>query len=224
MTRNNSKSCTIKLRYFFVACVLSLCSSSLLAQNAEGSVENIVIPFDEPFSYALFEETSWNVQNSDGMTLLSGMGNIIKSFSQPGVYSIQINDEHIHNNSCDHSYGPEKLRITVIPEKLKFDFNSIYFSEEIQCGKSISGIVLSINVNYISYDNIPTVYNQGITSFGVGSTISGKLKNGTVTLHPGINTIEFVLDGQSSRGDIVQLNFKDFTGEVQPYSLTPKMQ
>lgn len=225
MTRNDSKLCTNRLRYILVVFVLSLSSSFLFAQNKEGRVENIVIAYDTPFSYALYEETSWNVQGAEGMARSSGKGEINKSFSKPGTYTIQINEDHIHNgNSCDHSHGPDQLLITVLPEKLKFDFNSLSFSEEIKGGQSVNGIVLSINAIYTSYDNTPTVYNQDITSFGVGTTISGKLKNGAVTLHPGINTIEFVLDGQSSRGDNVQLNFTDFTGEVQPYSFSSKMK
>ena len=225
MKRYDFNSGTIGLRYLLVVFVLSLSSNFLLAQNKEGLVENIVIAYDTPFSYALNEEVSWDLQGTDGVVTSSGMGNINKAFSKPGIYTIHINENHAHSsNSCDHSHGPEKLSITVTSEKVKFDFSSIHFSQEIRGGYAANGIVLSINAIYTSYDNTPGVYNQDITSFGVGSTISGKLKNGAVTMNPGNNIIEFVLDGQSSRGDNVQLNFTDFSGDVQPYSLTPKLQ
>ncbi len=223
MKRYDFNSGIIGLRYLLVVFVLSLSSNFLLAQN-KGLVENIVIAYDTPFSYALNEEVSWDLQGTDGVATSSGMGNINEAFSKPGIYTIHINENHAHSsNSCDHSHGPEKLSITVTSEKVKFDFSSIHFSQEIRGGYAANGIVLSINAIYTSYDNTPGVYNQDITSFGVGSTISGKLKNGAVTMNPGNNIIEFVLDGQSSRGDNVQLNFTDFLGEVQPYSLTPKL-
>ena len=77
---------------------------------------------------------------------------------------------------------------------------------------------------YSSFDNKTSKYNGSFKTFGVGSTITGKLKNGEATLKQGTNTLEFVLDGQATKGNNIQLNFVDVNGLVQPYGLTQIIQ
>lgn len=54
--------------------------------------------------------------------------------------------------------------------------SSIQFSQDIVGGQSANGITVSIKANFSSFDNSPVIYNQELSVFGVGSTISGKIK------------------------------------------------
>lgn len=218
-------------RVFAVLWVL-LSGLPSFAQNISGfsqfaqhiQEESLVISFNSPFSYTLPENISWELKDENGSLILSNKGEISGHvFSKPGSYTLYIHEERNHDtNSCEHAHFPERVRIEVKPVKLYFDFSTIQFSKEITGNQPANGITVKVNVNFTSYDNSTAVYNQGLTSFGVGSTVSGKLKNGETILKPGANTLEFILEGQAEAGNNIQLNFTDFNGEVQPYTLTPK--
>lgn len=230
-----------KPQYGFVVLLMLLNGPMLFAQNnyqGEGSgirsflssfaqqdrEENLVLSFSSPFSYTLGENVSWELKDESGSVLLSGKGDVSGYvFSKPGSYTLDIHEVRDHDpNSCEHVHFPEKLNIKVKPAKVDFDFSTIQFSKDVPGGQPANGIIISVTVNYSSYDNSTAIYKEGVTSFGVGSTVSGKLKNGEATLKPGANTLEFVLEGQAEAGNNIQLNFTDFNGEVQPYTLTPK--
>lgn len=198
---------------------------AMLIQQSSQWEENQVIAFSSPFSYTLPENIKWELKDENESLILSSKGDISGHvFSKPGMYTLHIYEERDHDtNSCEHAHFPERVKIEVKPVKLDFDLSTIRFSKDISGGKPASGIIISVKVNFSSYDNSTAVYNQGLTSFGVGSTVTGKLKNGEAILKPGVNTIEFVLDGQAEAGNNIQLNFMDFNGEVQPYTLTPKI-
>lgn len=199
---------------------------SQFAKYTSPQEENLLVSFNSPFSYTLSENVNWELKDESGLLILSSKGNVSGHvFSKPGTYTLYIHEDRNHDtNTCDHTHFPEKLTIEVIPVKVDFDFSTIRFSKEITGGQPAHGITVSVNVNFSSYDNSTAVYGQGFTSFGVGSTIAGKLKNEEIILKPGVNTLEFVLEGQAEAGNNIQLNFTDFNGEVQPYTLTPKIQ
>lgn len=223
-------------QYLFVVLLMFLGSFPLFAQRISGPAmlvqhsslqeQNVVLAFNSPFSYTLPENVSWELKDENESLILSSKGDINGHvFSKPGSYTLHIHEDRNHDtNACEHAHFPERVKIEVKPVKLDFDFSTIRFSKDITGGQPANGITISVKVNYSSYDNSTSVYNQGLTSFGVGSTVSGKLKNGEATLKPGVNTLEFVLEGQAEAGNNIQLNFTDFIGEVQPYTLTPKIQ
>lgn len=225
-----------RLQHVFALLLMLLSGSSLFAQQISGlsqfmkyssqQEEKRVVDFSSPFSYALGENVSWELKDENGSLILGKKGDVSPYvFSKPGNYTLYIHEEINHDpGTCDHTHFPEKVTIEVRPVKVDFDFSTIRFSQEITGDRPANGITVSVNVNYTSYDNSTAVYNQGFGSFGVGSTITGKVKNGETTLKPGVNTLEFVLEGQAEAGNNIQLNFMDFNGEVQPYTLTPKIQ
>lgn len=199
---------------------------AMFVQHNSPQEEDVVVAFNSPFSYPLPENVSWELKDENGLLILGSNGNISGHvFSKPGSYTLHIHEERNHDtNACDHTHFPEKVIIEVKPVRVDFDFSTIKFSKEITGNQPSNGITISVNVNFKSYDNSTAVYNQGLTSFGVGSTITGKLKNEEVILKPGVNTLEFILEGQAEAGNNIQLNFTDFNREVQPYTLTPKIQ
>ncbi|MCZ2100420.1 MAG: hypothetical protein LC107_02645 [Chitinophagales bacterium] len=189
----------------------------------DGAIE-VGISYDTPFSYKLGEDISWELKKEDGNIIANEIGDLKQYvFSEPGRYTLEVKHDHDHQStSCEHGYFPEKLIIDVKPIKLEFDFSTISFSHEIKVGQMSDGIIVKLGATYSSYNGEPMSYNQGFTSFGVGSTISGRVNGESIMLNPGLNMIEFLLKGQVDEMNSVQLNFIDFSGEVQPYTITPK--
>ena len=218
-----------RLQYLIAILMIFISIDGLIGQiNNRLEARAEVIGYNEPFSFALPEVISWELKNESGSVMKNGEGELKDFiFNKPGNYKLMISENKNHNaTGCEHAHYPEEIEIEVNPIKLNFDFNTIQFSEDIVGGKTLSGSIVKINANFSTYDNSVTEYkyNQGFTTFGVGSTITGKLKNGEISLIPGVNTLEFELDGAAEQGNNIQINFVDFNGEVQPYSLTPKMQ
>lgn len=218
-----------RLQYLIAILMIFISIDGLIGQiNNRLEARAEVIGYNEPFSFALPEVISWELKNESGSVMKNGEGELKDFiFNKPGNYKLMISENKNHNaTGCEHAHYPEEIEIEVKPIKLNFDFNTIQFSEDIVGGKTLSGSIVKINANFSTYDNSVTEYkyNQGFTTFGVGSTITGKLKNGEISLIPGVNTLEFELDGAAEQGNNIQINFVDFNGEVQPYSLTPKMQ
>lgn len=223
MKRYISDRGSFRLRYVFAVLMMFLIDLPLFAQLHS---ETLVIAFSSSFSYTLDENVSWELKDENGSLILSRKGEVKDHiFSQPGNYTLHIHENPDHDtNACEHAHYPEKVNIQVTPVKVDFDFSTIQFSNEVVGGQSAGGTTIRIDVNFSSYDNGSAVYNLGFDSFGVGSTITGKLKNNEALLKPGVNSLEFILEGQAETGNNIQLNFMDYTGEVQPYTLTPKMR
>lgn len=217
------------MRFALAAVMIPLCSNILFAQSkniAENDrEENISVAYNTPFSYTLDNNVSWEIKNN-GKLIHKGMGDINNQvFDKPGSYTLYIKENHNHTpNSCDHSHFPSKLNIEVSPMKMVFDLSSVKFSENIIGGKSAKGITVKLNADYSSYDNKTATYAGSLKTFGVGSTITGKLKNGGTTLKPGTNILEFALEGETVSGNYIAIDFMDINGQVQSYSLTKKIQ
>lgn len=224
MKKYISYPASFRLQWVFAILMIFLSGFPVFAQENGQQEERQVLAFSSPFSYALGENVNWELKDENGSLILSGQGDLSRHvFGKPGNYTLHIHEDRDHDTgSCEHAHFPEKVKIIVKPAKVDFDFSTIRFSKDITGGQSANGIIVSVNVNYSSYDNSTAVYNQGFGSFGVGSTLTGKLKSQETVLKPGVNTIEFILEGQAEEGNAIQLNFTDFNGEVQPYTLTPK--
>ncbi len=221
-----SYTASFRLQYVFAVLMMLLSGFPLMAQENGHGEESLVLAFDSPFSYTLREDVSWELKDESGSVILSRRGDVSRHiFSRPGTYTLHIHEDRDHDTgSCEHAHFPEKVKIEVKPAKVDFDFSTLRFSKDIIGGQPANGITVTVSVNYSSYDNSTAIYNLGFGSFGVGSTITGKLKNNEVILKSGVNTIEFIVEGQAEAGNNIQLNFTDFNGDVQPYLLTPKMQ
>lgn len=204
---------------------LFLSVSSVFAQHNENTnnkrEESVTLSYGLPFSYSLDTYTGWDIKNDAGDVLSSGSGNINEVFSKPGNYSVSIHEKHNHDSksSCDHDQYPSKITVKVSPLKMVFDFSSIRFSKKIEGAQSTQGIVLSINAIYSSYDNTSAVYDYGFTTAGVGTSLLGRLNNGKVLLKNGVNKLEFLLEGSTTKGNNIMMEFKDINDQVQSYIL-----
>lgn len=219
---------SIKLQFVFAVLMMLFSGNILFAQNKNNTQniqeENLSTSYNTPFSYILENETPWSLKNAQGQIINKGIGSIENQvFTEPGNYTLQIAATP-HNNSCEHDHSPKNLTINVSQQRMVFDLSSVKFSQNIIGGQSAKNSTVTVKVDYSSYDNTSTVYKQSFATSGVGTSVSGKLKNGEVTLKQGINTLEFVLDGQASKGTYITLDFIDINGKVQPYGLTQKIQ
>jgi len=192
--------------------------------SAQNNTKQIMVSYGSPFSFSLGDNVTWEIKDEGGIVIFNGQGNVlVPGFEVPGHYKMTIHDNHTHDPGlCEHDHYPAEVDIEVKSAKLVFDLNTIKFSNEIRGNQSLNGIHLSVDVNFESYNGSIVKYDYGITSFGVGSSISGTLKSGEVMLTPGKNRLEFVLEGSAESGNNIQLNFVDLNGEVQPFILTPK--
>ncbi|MCD0456863.1 hypothetical protein LPB85_15555 [Chryseobacterium sp. LC2016-27] len=205
--------------------MLFLSVSSLFAQHNENTnnkrEETVILSYGLPFSYSLDTYTGWDIKTNAGGVFSSGLGDIKEVFYKPGNYTLYIHEKHDHDSksSCDHDQYPSKVSITVSPLKMVFDFSSIRFSKKIEGAQSTQGIVVSINAIYSSYDNTSAVYDHGFTTAGVGTSLLGRLNNGKVLLKNGVNKLEFLLEGSTTKGNNIMMEFKDINDQVQSYTL-----
>lgn len=204
---------------FLLLAVVFLNSNVSFAQYDSNKEQDVLVAYNTSFFYDLEDNTSWEFKNSKGQLLKSGTGNFeSETLSEPGDYVLHLHAVY-NPNSCDAS-TVERLNIKVSAVKLEFDFSTLKFSRKIKGGQPATGIVLTVDAMYSSYENTSAVYAQGVNTAGVDTNIIGKLKNGPVTLQQGVNTLEFALEGQAKTGSYIMFDFVDLNKEVQVYSLT----
>lgn len=214
-----------KLRIAYATLILLLCGNLIFAQNTESTkAKNTLIAYDTPFSYYLENGTQWQLKNEDGLLIKTGVGSVENHiFSAPGNYVLHIHEIHTPD-SCNHDHFPKSLTIEVSSNKMEFDFSSVKFSKNIMGGKLTNGITLTVNADFTSIDKNSAEYTFGFATVGVDTSIKGKLKEEKVMLQQGLNTLEFLLEGQASKDNYIMMDFIDINGNVQSYGLTQKIQ
>jgi hypothetical protein len=176
------------------------------AGEFSNTIREIKISYNEkvPFETGMIAEMelcSWTLTKNDSL-IKEGQGcdplqNYI--FNSPGNYELVFDMPRAYTESmggaCFHPTLPGKYIIEVSPYKLTFDANTVALSGSIQSGVETSGIQLSVNVLFESYDSSTIIYDQPLRSTGVETTVAGSL-TGPVELVPGINTLLFRLGGK----------------------------
>ncbi len=194
----------------------------------EDGVEEQVISVFDSLSYRLEENTSWSISNLSGNLILkSGIGSIDKFvFPEAGKYKIDIAESADHaQNECKHGLFPKRILVEVSPSKLKFDFSSIKFKNEIIGGQSQYGNELSIDVYLSSVNNQSVEFNTArFTSAGIGVSIEGKLDNGKTVLTPGVNHLVYKLSGVATSETFIMFDFLDINNQIVSYSLPSKIK
>jgi len=208
---------------------MMLVGGSISAQNHttdSKKQEAVTTAYNTPFSYSLDDSADWQLKNDKGEILNAGSGNISNiQFGTPGTYHLFINEKHKHvEGVCEHNQYPAQIDVTVSPDKMVFDFSTIKFSKNIMDGQSLNDVVMTVDVVYSSLQNKTFVYTDMMRTAGVGTSIIGKLKNGKTVLKPGLNKLEFLLSGASSKGNNIMLDFRDTNGQVHSYTLTQKIK
>lgn len=223
----NKNSSLVFYKAMFATLIMSC--TFIFAQNHENTSvtrteETVTTAYNVPFTYSFDPSTDWEIKNSNGELVSSGSGNLTQVFNKPGNYFLNITEKHKHdsNTSCEHAQYPSKVTIKVSSAKMVFDFSTIHFSKKIENSQSVKDIVLKIDATYQSFDNPTAVYHYGFTTAGVGTSLKGKLKGGKVLLKNGINTLEFLLEGNFTKDNNIMIDFKDINEQVQSYTLIGK--
>lgn len=217
------------LKQFALSALCMLLSGNLLwaqkTTSEKTEPEQITVSYKTPFSYELTDAVRWEIINPERKSVKKGSGNIENfTFQQPGNYVLKLTDTTPHNaNGCDHQHFPNQLNINVSPYYMAFDLQNVKISRTLT-GGSAKGTLVTVNVDFDSFDKKPASYDRGFATAGVGTTIKGKLKNSEISLKPGINTLEFILEGNATTGNYIMMDFTDINGEVQSYGLTQKIQ
>ena len=219
MRNKISSIASFKLQFAF-AVLMMLFSGNLLTAQIGHSHElweaEAKISYLTPFSYTMTDKISWDLKNEQNDVIRSGNGNLSDyTFDKPGKYTLNIK-----KSASVDSNLPDKLNITVSPMKMVFDMSSVIISPSIIGGRSTNGTTLTIDVDFISYDGKSAFYNQGFTSSGIDTNITGKLKNSPVTINQGKSVLVFELQGLASSGNYISFHFKDINDEIQSYDLT----
>lgn len=203
-------------------------SYSQTAENVAKATLSYGETLNDVLGAEISNEITWNITNMDkNEVVLSGSGNALANyvFANPGIYQIDINENLVHDsNTCNHNHFPEKMLVRVSPMKMDFDFSTVKFSKQIVGDQPTNGTTLSVDVRFSSYDNSSAVYDKAFRTAGVRTSVAGKLKNEKATLRQGVNTLEFLLEGQASKGTYIMIDFIDINGVLQSYSLTNKIQ
>lgn len=223
------KKNTISLIFFRLVLTMMLIGGTISAQSHaidSKEQEAVIVSYNTPFSYLLDDSAEWQIKNNNGEILKTGSGNISNiQFSVPGKYHLFINEKHNHIvGGCEHNQYPSQIDIMVSPDKITFDFTTIKFSKNIMDGQSLNDVLMTVDAVYSSYQNKTFVYTDTLKTAGVGTSIIGKLKNGKAVLKPGLNKLEFLLNGTSSKGNNIMLDFRDTNGQVHSYTLTLKIK
>ena len=188
---------------------------------SEEPVEQQVIAFGDSFSYQLDENTSWSITRvNENAVLKSGLGSISNfNFTELGTFNIEIVEAVNHNQGeCNHPHFPKKVIVTVSPLKMKFDFSSMKYSNEILGGQSQDGNTLTIDVDFSNVNNESVEFTAGeLTTAGVGTSIKGKLVNEKIILRPGINHLVYKLTGSATSQTYIMFDFNDINNQVVSY-------
>ena len=186
---------------------------------------DVMVSCNMPFSYLLSPDVDWELTSATGNLIKKGKGDFVnEAFPVPGNYFLSIQKTHNDNEeSCDHDQYPSKLNITVSHNKMEFDWSTLKFSKNIIGGQSTKGIKVTVSVLYSSVENRNAVYEHGFKTAGVNTSIVGVLKEKKIILKPGVNKIDFLLDGVAESGNYIMLDFKDLNGKVHSYTLNQKI-
>src|SRR5690606_23110202 len=140
---------------------------------------NIVISYLDPFNYSFNENTTWVIVNiTTGELIHNGNGSIQDLiFKEPGNYLLSVFEKISHNEGeCEHRRYPEKVNIFVTSEKMDYDFSTLKLSGPIIGDRSVEKITLTVDVEFYSFDEAERIYDQGLKTVGIGTSIIGKLK------------------------------------------------
>lgn len=178
------------------------------------------------------DNVSWELsrlEKKGNKSILSGNGNTKTNyvFKKPGDYRIDINENldcPPNPEDCNHNHFPPKMYIRVSPVKMEFDFSTIKFSKDIVGNQPVTETTLTVDVHFYSHNNSKAVYDKTFRTYGIGTTIMGKLKSKKVKLKQGLNTLEFQLEGQATKDTYIMIDFVDINGIIQSYGLQKKIQ
>ena len=224
-----------KCSFFYkISCLLFFVFSCIGIQNLK-SQDTTKISFGEKLNSTLLrgsglDEASWLIYDNEGKILGQGKSDKIYdlSFDLPGVYSIQFKHEHKHeghSNTCNHYAMPDEVKINVSARKILFDTEKITFSKKIISGAASDGLIMNVPITLIGENNDVLVeMNKTIISYGINTTLIGKLAAEQFRLKPGNHILQYKLEGTATKDTYIGFDLIDLNGNVIPFGLNEPIQ
>lgn len=185
-------------------------SKSLDVNSNDFSAENdtIIMFFGEnltpeKLSVGNINDFSWTLTTNN--TVLTGSGDELYNtpLQTPGFYTLDlkptINQDHSHNDECNHTLTPRKIEINTLPYKIDFQFSKSKFSKPIKADVETEGTTFNIPISISLYElNSINLDKIKLVSSGVNTTIIGELIDLEKNYTSGKNNLTFNLKGKAT--------------------------
>jgi hypothetical protein len=203
-------------------------SASNIVFNSSDDKVYKEISFGEKIDFGKIENSSsWVIINTQENIDASLNGSQINDyiFEKPGIYEISFFENKEHNKGeCNHPPFQEKMIIKVSALKMRFDFSTIKFSENIVGGKELQNAEVSVEVDFESYNYENAIFsNARVFVAGLGANIIGSSPNNKITLTSGRHKIVYQLKGIASKETYIMFDFFDINGQAQSYYYPNKL-
>jgi len=178
------------------------------------------------FNVSHINESTWNIV-LDGEIIRKGKGlDLFKfQFERPGQYYVNFQEDlsvqHDHSG-CNHYVLPEMLLVRVSPVRIEILCEEISFSNPIAGGVEITNTTMNIPVTVHTYSGKqePVVIPIETSSYGILTTLVGKLVEPILVLSPGRYVFKYSLSGAATSGTYIGFDIIDNNGNVIPCGVT----
>ncbi|MBC7641699.1 MAG: hypothetical protein H7174_05080 [Flavobacterium sp.] len=195
--------------------ILLLFNNLIFAQAA------IKIAFGESINLGnIPQNISFGINSKSDKFLV--VGNNINEFifKKPGLYQTKVLETSLTIDVDEHGKIPENFVVNVDDSKIIFNQKSIKFSKPIRKNQETSGIILSIDVEIINFENKMVKMSTEIVKVsGIGSEIICSLNKKHQKLSSGVHTIQYYLSGKVSENAYLMFDFVNPNGTIQSISL-----
>lgn len=221
---------TINRIHIFAFLITTLLAVKINAQTTEIKISfgEYIISSSLPGSG--LDEASWAIFDKKGDKIATGNSEEIFNFKfeQPADYFIRFVHEHKHNAhaaTCNHYAMPDEVKINVSARKILFDTEKITFSKKIISGAASDGLIMYVPITLIGENNDVLVeMNKTIISYGINTTLIGKLATEQFTLKPGNHILQYKLEGTVTKDTYIGFDLVDLNGNVVPFGLNEPIQ
>lgn len=182
---------------------------------------HLAISYNESLPIKNIEEsTIFTISSDFGTTTLKGSQIYSYKFKKPGIYTIKVNQNAIHDDTCSHNALPSQIIVDVSRIRMKFDGSKLNFSSPIRKNAETLGIVLSVPVTIDTYDDKPILMDfTPVKSAGLDTSITATLSEKFRQLPPGKHLIFYALSGVVNENSYLMFDFIDANGKVQSVPL-----
>ena len=142
------------------------------------------------------------------------------SFSQPGIYQIEVKENAHAEKKCQAVHLPKEILVEVSRVKMVFDRN-IVFSSPILKNKDTHGITLRVPVTIETFDHQPATLNTTpVNTAGIGTGIIASPDTNLRQLPEGNHMLQYALSGVVTENSYLMFDFIDPNANIQTIALT----
>lgn len=180
--------------------------------------EKIVIgKIGEKYNYKIeYRNTSKTLTHSE-------LNNYV--FESPGDYQISpqeiITEKYFGQKINSEESIPIPLTFSVKVDSVRMNLNplSIKINTPLKQNSSMTGAILTIEVEFTNYFNTPISFNNKqlkLEAAGIGAAVKGELIDPLNTITPGLHLLHYKLSGMFQEKGYIQFDFELFNGKIFP--------